>query len=59
MTRIERIDGDIFWFYQRGATLRLGENESSNSGGGSRKGAKAQRSQREDPGNGWTPQVKS
>src|SRR5215510_9844629 len=36
------------------APLRLGENESSNSGGGSRKGAKTQRSQREDPGFGWT-----
>src|SRR5262245_18926815 len=23
MTLIERIDADIFWFYQRGATLRL------------------------------------
>jgi len=34
--------------------LRLGENESSNSGGGSRKGAKTQRSQREDHGYGWT-----
>jgi hypothetical protein len=36
------------------APLRLGENESSNSGGGSRKGAKTQRSQREDPDYGWT-----
>src|SRR5262245_24683744 len=36
------------------APLRLGENESSHSGGGSRKGAKTQRSQREDPGYGWT-----
>src|SRR5262245_40546285 len=36
------------------ASLRLGENESSHSGGGSRKGAKTQRSQREDPGYGWT-----
>ena len=36
------------------ASLRLCENESSNSGGGSRKGAKTQRSQREDPSYGWT-----
>src|SRR5262245_12233523 len=36
------------------APLRLCENESSHSGGGSRKGAKTQRSQREDPGYVWT-----
>src|SRR5499426_3885493 len=36
------------------ASLRLGETESSHSGGGSRKGAKTQRSQREDPGYVWT-----
>ena len=36
------------------APLRLGENESSQSVSGSRKGAKTQRSQREDPCYGCT-----